>query len=282
MQTSSGIIEKRCTNTANRLRQTPRSDYNVGMKTLSIDDDVRTVLERSEITDSTLTLPQQLSRDLYVRVDKVIKAAGGKWNRGQRCHIFGTDPRRVLGLAIETGGIVNQQQAYQEFMTPKWLADRMCTDVFEGHRVLEPSAGTGNIAKAAACCGAHVVCVELQEKFCDVLREDDRLIVRPAGDFLKLSPSTLQPFDFVLMNPPFANGQEYQHVRHAFDFLKSGGILRSVMSPSLTFRSQRRDIEFREWFDTLGGQIEELPAGAFKESGTLVNTVLVEIRRDEC
>jgi hypothetical protein len=78
-----------------------------------------------------------------------------------------------------------------------------------------------------------------------------------------------------VMNPPFENKQEIDHIRHAFKFLKSGGRLVSVMSPSPTFSSDRKSVAFREWVEGLGGEIVELPEGSFKESGTGVSSKLV-------
>ncbi|MBY0277906.1 hypothetical protein K2Z84_21440 [Candidatus Binatia bacterium] len=72
----------------------------------NITPDVEQVLRASTITDTLLVLPQQLDRKLYVAVDKVLKAAGGKWNRKLGGHAFERDPREILGLALETGAIV--------------------------------------------------------------------------------------------------------------------------------------------------------------------------------
>lgn len=250
-------------------------------KTITIPDEVREVLARSEITDTTLTLPQQLDRKLYVQTNKIIEAAGGKWNRSRACYVFSFDPRAALGLAVESGEIINQQQTFQEFWTPVWLADRMCRDLSPGARVLEPSAGIGRIAKAAASAGAYVVCCELQEKLVNLLREDSRLAVRPAGDFLQLTADFLQPFDFVLMNPPFSNCQDIAHVRHAFDFLRPGGVLRAIMSPGLNFRGDRKTAEFKHWLlnsrEVFSAQWSELDSATFRESGTDVATIFVEV-----
>ena len=80
------------------------------------------------------------------------------------------------------------------------------------------------------------------------------------------------------MNPPFENGQDIDHVRHAFGMLRPGGILVAIMSPGPFFRSDRKAAAFREWFDAMGGERRDLPAGAFRESGTGVATVLVTVR----
>uniref|UniRef100_A0A6M3XW24 Putative methyltransferase n=1 Tax=viral metagenome TaxID=1070528 RepID=A0A6M3XW24_9ZZZZ len=49
---------------------------------MKIDNDVANVLVNSNVDKNYLYLPQeQLERNLYVRVNKVLKSMGGKWNR---------------------------------------------------------------------------------------------------------------------------------------------------------------------------------------------------------
>ena len=62
---------------------------------------------------------------------------------------------------------------------------------------------------------------------------------------------------------------------HAAKFLKPGGRLVAIMSSGITYRSTSKVAAFRTFVRTLHGTIDHLPAGAFKSSGTDVNTVLV-------
>ncbi len=78
------------------------------------------------------------------------------------------------------------------------------------------------------------------------------------------------------MTPPFAKQADIQHVLHAYDFLKPGGLLVAVMSAGITFRSGRAE-EFRKLVADRGGSIDPLPDAAFKESGTDVRTVIAVI-----
>lgn len=246
-------------------------------KTMKIDEDVMGVLKRSEINENSLTLPNvTLERKLYEKVNKIIVAAGGKWSKSHKAHIFDSDPRAALGMALETGEVENRQQTFQEFFTPAWLAVRMCDGVEDCHRVLEPSAGIGRIATVAEIRGARVVCCEIQAKNVEVLRANERLIVWQ-GDFLKFPADMLRPFNFVLMNPPFSDGQCQAHVRHAFDFLASGGKLISVMPSGLGRRETKASREFMDWLGEQDHEIEELEDDTFKESGTRVSTELLTI-----
>ena len=66
------------------------------------------------------------------------------------------------------------------------------------------------------------------------------------------------------MNPPFENGQDVQHVRHAFELLARGGRLVAIMSEGPFFREKGNDAEFRAWIDEHGGNHEQLPDDAFR------------------
>ncbi len=162
------------------------------------------------------------------------------------------------------------------FPTPQSLASRMCTmaDLHSDMTVLEPSAGTGNIADEIRKCGCEPVTVEINHSLADVLRSKG---YNPyEQDFLAFTGT----FDRVIMNPPFEQMQDVDHVRHAYDLLNTDGVLVAIMSPSPFVRSDRKAVDFRIWFDNLDGDTEELPAGTFAVSGTQVNARLVTMRRN--
>ena len=82
-------------------------------------------------------------------------------------------------------------------------------------------------------------------------------------------------FDRIVMNPPFSNSQDAKHILHAYSLLRDGGTLVSVASSSIQTREGKLYDELRalpiEWIKVDGG--------AFKESGTLVNTVILKISK---
>lgn len=252
----------------------------------SIDSDVRSILERSVITDSTLALPPgQLDRKLYIKVNQVLEAAGGKWNRSKKVHIFSSDPRQVLGLALETGGIVNTKKTLGQFFTPIPLARLVCqrAHIMPHMDVLEPSAGHGAIALQAmsmmanaASTSGHVQCVDIDPANVAFLKkncfpdaiEADFLFWRPAGDKL---------FDRIVANPPFNGHADILHVNRMMEFLAPGGRLAAIMSAGVTFIDSKLGRTFREMVARHNGTIEPLPEGSFVESGTEVNSVLVTL-----
>jgi predicted RNA methylase len=145
-------------------------------------------------------------------------------------------------------------------------------------RILEPSAGRGNIALAAAALGHMVTCVEIQHALCRELHDPSITAVLNA-DFLTLTPAGLGDFDVILMNPPFDRGRDVDHVTHALRFLRPGGRLVAIMSAGVEFRQDRKTADFRAAVERAGGQFRDLPPGAFAEAGTNVNTVIVSLSR---
>ncbi len=144
----------------------------------------------------------------------------------------------------------------------------------ETPRMLEPSAGHGAIADAvrAARPKAEIYVTEINARLREILslKQHD---LSEAGDFLDMGPA--QAFDRILMNPPFSNGADADHVRHAFDFLAPRGILVSVMSEGTFYRNDRKASGFRDWLDGVAGECYRVPHGAFRESGTDVATRIV-------
>ena len=60
------------------------------MITAKIDLEVAAELQRCSYDGNTLRMAQ-MDRKLYERVNKILVLLGGKWNRGQKAHIFDDD-----------------------------------------------------------------------------------------------------------------------------------------------------------------------------------------------
>jgi phospholipid N-methyltransferase len=164
--------------------------------------------------------------------------------------------------------------ADQLFPTPPDLARRMVeeAEIEENYRVLEPSAGTGNILKAIGN-GPYKVAVEINPALVNLLgfhTPMSRLHVIEA-DFLACN-GDLGTFDRILMNPPFKNGEDIKHIHHAMTFLKPGGRLVAICA-----NGPRQN----ERLKPLASVWEELPADTFKDEGTGVNVALMVFNAPE-
>lgn len=255
---------------------------------MQIPTDVLEVLDRAETDGPRLILTGTLDRKLYTTTAKAIEAAGGKWNRKAGAHLFDGDAADAIEPLLLTGQVISQKQATQYYPTPAPVVAQLLelADIQPGMEVLEPSAGRGAIAVPLAQAGAVVTCVENEPGNAAHLRSLDteydvapgihdpgRIGAVSGLDFLTVLPDP--DFDRVVMNPPFTRQADLKHVTHAYAFLKPGGRLVAVMSNGITFRNTGPYQEFRTLLDSADGQILPLPEGAFKDSGTGVNTVVV-------
>ena len=90
-------------------------------------------------------------------------------------------------------------------------------DVRPGHRVLEPSAGTGRLLQALPT-------------GCDVTADFDRIV----------------------MNPPFTNAQDVRHILHARQFLAPGGALVALCANGPRQRAALQHLA-TQWHDLPAG-----------------------------
>ncbi len=163
------------------------------------------------------------------------------------------------------------------FPTPKDVVGKMLekADIAPDEKVLEPSAGKGNIADEIKSKYPDNVLdvVEWNGSLNELLTEKGHNVV--GNDFLQIS----EKYDKIVMNPPFEKGQDIDHIKHAYSLLNDGGRVVCIMSEGPFYRSDKKATEFREWLDSLGGVSEKLPDGSFKNSerSTGVNTRLVVI-----
>lgn len=190
-------------------------------------------------------------------------------------------PFVAMADALKNGGAV-AVSAPQLFPTPMALAEVMVTmaDIQATDRILEPSAGTGNLLRAignAITITSDVeelgglVAVEINPKLAAALKPLATEVI--CDDFLALAERVAAPtFDVVLMNPPFAGAADVLHIKAALRFLKPGGRLVAICADG-----PRQNRELKPLVEKHGGTWEKLPPDTFRESGTGVNTVLLSM-----
>ena len=244
---------------------------------------------KSSVVDATsITLIGQMDRKLYTLVNEAIVRIGGKWNKKARKHLFDNDPRPLFFQMLETGRMpLKNPTAY--FPTPDALASRMVALIPPSARtVLEPSAGTGHIARAirSALPEATLHCCEVLPAFRDTLHEQGFVVV--AGDFVTYRPDHgyYRPdygYDAIVMNPPFSLETDRMayvtHIMHAWSLLNPGGALIAIAPAGLSNQDKR--VKALNALIKAHGSCEELGSGVFKESGTGVSTVLITLTKKE-
>lgn len=217
--------------------------------------------ELREVTSKTAAIslfgyPEHGYADAPPRIESVKAFIDGK-----------TDPEALKAGRIKAmEGELLGKKIPGFFLSPPSVAQLVVeyADISENDRVLEPSAGIGSLVEACPN-PEKVECLEVNPSLREILTAKGFNLV--GRDFLEFDGSG---FDRVVMNPPFENGQECEHVLKAFNCLRDGGRLVSVMSNAVTFRTDRKYTEFKAAIDPHLEHMESLPDGSFK--GTITNT----------
>lgn len=224
--------------------------------------------------------PSDTKFDNWPAMKKLFDALGGKWDRKAQVVLFPSDAAALLLPAVMLGGVLDKKKQFQFFPTPPDVAREMIDWLGIGYTtnpytVLEPSAGTGAIVDviSESIPNAVIHCMEIQPDCRDMLAEKGYTVV--AHDFLK--QCARPAYDVILMNPPFADGQDIQHVMHAFKFLKPGGRLASIMPSGVMGNDMQRCRDFRATVAKNGGSFHKLMDASFKKSGTGVSTCMVKM-----
>lgn len=168
------------------------------------------------------------------------------------------------------------------FPTPKDLIERLLelADLEINHEILEPSAGKGDIADAIREYLGHEslklsVC-EINHNLREILNLKKFNIVE--SDFLELNKT----FDRIVMNPPFENGLDIDHVLHAYSLLKPNGRLVAIMSEGVFYRQFKKDTAFRELLTKRNAYISEPIKEGFKNGfiSTSVNVRIIALNKN--
>lgn len=166
--------------------------------------------------------------------------------------------------------IIGQKVGIDFFPTPANVAQRMArlAGISKGTRVLEPSAGNGNLADAAKADGGEVDVIEISSQLRDILTAKGYNVVD--HNFDDFTPE--QPYQAILMNPPFSQRQDAAHIMRAYGMLASGGRLVAIAGEGVFFGQDQKAVAFRTWLDTHNATVEKLDGGTFKGKELLAQT----------
>ena len=252
----------------------------------TIPEQVLTVLSTVKIDGNKVYITAQLDRKLYLAVNKVLDRIGGKWDKRTKAHVFDVDPTERLEVVINSG-VLDPKVKTGYFPTPAVIVDRMIelADISIQDWILEPSAGQGHIVDkicefTGSAKNTMFVCEVLPENI-QILKEKGYCVRGEFIDFAQKYGDVMGwTFNRIIMNPPFEAQSDISHVTAAYGLLAPGGILVTIMSAGVLFRENKKTQEFRDnIMEPHGTYLDKLPAGAFKESGTMVNTILLRLEK---
>lgn len=236
---------------------------------MKVDADVIEVLKSAECEGNKLRITIKLDRAIYQKVNKTLVGLGGKWSSKEKAHVFEKNVSEIISQVLETGEYKDLKSDFQFFPTPSELAKKVVemAEIKDGENCLEPSAGRGGIAQFMPGCD----CIELNPDNAAYLRGHGFNVIH--DDFMTFEPT--KDYDVIVMNPPFNKGQSVAHVSKAIKIAKRCVI--AITDNGVTFRSDRASTAFRDLVKSYNGTIEPVESGAFKDSGTMVNTCIVKV-----
>jgi len=235
-------------------------------------------LENSRVEENRLYLPWQLDRKDYVELNKVLELMGWKWDKWQKCHIFDCENlSEAIGEICETMEIMDVKVLYQQYYTPSELAKRLvelaCIRSMDD--VLEPSAWRGAIvAEIEKIPHRDTYICEIDKNNIDELMKFKRdWVYINECDFLTKETRFL--VDKIVANPPFSKSQDVKHILEMYEHLKEWWRIVSIASAS----TRTREWKLYDNFHALNPEFIEIENWTFKDSGTMVNSVIVIVNK---
>ena len=168
------------------------------------------------------------------------------------------------------------------FPTPPNLIQNLLelADIQQNERVLEPSAGKGDILDAIKKSYSYkeLHAIEPHSTLREILTLKGHQLV--GSDLLQYNSG--DRYDKIIMNPPFEDGQDVDHVRRAFTLLKPGGRVVAIMSEGPFFRQFKKDKSFREFLQKMNALVSQPIKEAFTNAfnSTSVTVRIVAINAD--
>jgi hypothetical protein len=242
-------------------------------------NDLEISISTMMVDGNNLRLPEGNMRN-YAAVKKALITAGGKYQKGGFFSF--KEDAAVIQARLVGGEVINDVKKFQYYPTPENLAHELVNRACIGkhHKCLEPSAGQGAIAQFMECYSLWLI--EIMPQNIPVLHRtkfpaNHTHIVEK--DFLSICD--FNGFDRIVANPPFTKNQDIKHVIHMMRHLAPDGRVVSVMSNSWRSGSHKIQKAFRQFIADSDSAIVDIPAGAFKESGTNIASCYVVIDFNE-
>lgn len=237
------------------------------------------ILKAGKIEENRFYLQWQLDRKQYASINEVLETKGLKWNRWKKAHIIDWFTQEELENSIsdiieawEVETLKETIKKFQYYPTPKEVAEYLIelADIKPLDSILEPSAWQWAIVNCIDKDYTDLTLIELNPENCEKLVEQQYQVIKQ--DFLEYKWRT---FNKIIANPPFSKSQDVKHILHMYELLNEWWRLVSVASSSIKTREGKLYDELRQ----LNPEFIDLPAGSFKESWVMVNTVIVLINK---
>lgn len=146
-----------------------------------------------------------------------------------------------------------------------------------GSRILEPSAGTGDLAQGILEHNPDIIldCIELNKEFRETLIEKGFNVI--GSDFFQLQPNPI--YDFVIATPTYKNNIDIEHIQHMYEFLKVGGKIISLTYPAWLTSDVSSSANFRTWLLDKNYSMRMLKDNSFVENYKTQPSLIITITK---
>lgn len=174
---------------------------------------------------------------------------------------------------------------------PSWLSNNMW-DIATNHhmrklpiceyKILEPSAGEGNLIKLSWNSeflfeNSEITVVELNKEKCDKLKKHSKKLNVIHANFLNYDFT--DKFHVIIAAPPFNNNIDVEHIKKMYTLLDEYGIIVTLTSPYWMTNNEPHQVQFREWLKDKDHKFEMLPDMTFIEKGKTVPTGILILKK---
>lgn len=257
---------------------------------IQITDRDKKILNQAKF-DTMLRLPSMTDDEYYHNIKYLVEYIGGHWRERFKGYNFDEPGNIVLSKLkqlMDIGYIeITTDKAFQIknnfYPTPDWLAAKMVeiADIKRGERVLEPSAGRGALLKYMSHKTYAYYAVEYNRDNVQCLRHLGYRV--NAGSFENYYKNKInshgEKFNKIVMNPPFFNEMDLRHTIMAYNLLKPGGKLISLVAENSLYYQRPVTTNFNAIMSVLSARIIDIPHGSFKQSGTNVDVSMIIINK---
>ena len=245
------------------------------------------------------------STRVYGEFKKLLPLFDGRWEKDKAVHVCSKNPQPVIDQIIRKG-FLPDINPYDFYPTPESIVENeifpavglKTFDLYqrkpyylfediqgEGLTIFDPSAGDGSLLKPfiKKYPKANFFAGEIDGKRRAILEKHPAIGVL-GSDFL--ATDITQDFDYVVMNPPFkdvvCNNQTtwIDHIKKAFSLVSWRGSLASVVPETCFLSEHQHIVDFRNWVLSFG-EAWQLPRGAFRESGTGIQTRVISLQKED-
>lgn len=168
------------------------------------------------------------------------------------------------------------------YPTPDLLAKKMASKIDSNFcsKILEPSAGSGNLIKAVQDrfdrnYSYSIDCIEPDSNLRSILNDNCHNVV--GYDFLTFNGHT--QYSTIIMNPPFSNG--VHHVLRAYEMIYDGDVIALLNAETIKNPFSKERQLLLKIINSNSNNTIEFIAGAFKEAErtTGVEVVLIHLKK---